>query len=115
MEELLLSVLNVQGACVLGRLKYRQQSDFLPEPTATEDEVAIRKLKNYKSPGSDQIAAELIQAKRGGILHSEIHKLVMLIWNKEELPHQWKESVAVPIHQKGYKTGYSNYQGISLL
>jgi hypothetical protein len=39
----------------------------------------------------------------------------MLIWNKEELPHQWKESIVVPIHQKGDKTDCSNYRGISLL
>jgi hypothetical protein len=48
-------------------------------------------------------------------LHSEIHKLIMLIWNKEELPHQWKESIVVPIHKKGDKTDCSNYRGISLL
>jgi hypothetical protein len=48
-------------------------------------------------------------------LRSEIHKLIMLIWNKEELPHQWKESIAVPIHKKGDKTNCSNYRGISLL
>jgi hypothetical protein len=39
----------------------------------------------------------------------------MLIWNKEEFPHQWKESIVVPIHIKGDKTDYSNYRGISLL
>jgi hypothetical protein len=39
----------------------------------------------------------------------------MLIWNKEELPHQWKESIVVPLHKKGDKTGCSNYRGISLL
>jgi hypothetical protein len=44
-------------------------------------------MKRYKAPGSDQIPAELIQAG-GGTLHFEIHKLIMLIWNKEELPHQ---------------------------
>jgi hypothetical protein len=38
-----------------------------------------------------------------------------LIWNKEELPHQWKESIVLPIHKKGDKTECSNYQGISLL
>jgi hypothetical protein len=38
----------------------------------------------------------------------------MLIWNKEELPHQWKESI-VPIHKKGDETDCSNYRGISLL
>jgi hypothetical protein len=71
-------------------------------------------MKRYKAPGSDQIPAELIQAG-GETLHSEIHKLIMLIWNKEELPHQWKESIVVPIHKKGDKTDCSNYRGISLL
>jgi hypothetical protein len=48
-------------------------------------------------------------------LHSEIHKLIKLTWNKEKLPHQWKESIVVPIHKKGDKTDCSNYQGIPLL
>jgi sorting nexin-29 len=61
-----------------------------------------------------QIPAELIQAG-GETLHSEIHKLIILIWNKEELPHQWKESIIVLIHKKGDKTDCSNYRGKSLL
>jgi hypothetical protein len=87
---------------------------FVPQPSASEVEAAIRKLKRYKSPGFDQIPAELIQAG-GETLRSEIHKLIQLIWNKEELSHQWKESIMVPIHKKGDKTGCSNYRGISLL
>jgi hypothetical protein len=71
------------------------------------------KLKKYKSPGSDQIPAELIQAG-GEILLSEIHKLFRSVWNKEELPDQWKESVIVPIHRKGDKTDCNNYCGMSL-
>jgi hypothetical protein len=66
------------------------------------------------SPGADQIPGELIQAGEK-TLHSEIHKLIKLIWNKEELPHQWKESIVVPIHRKGDKTECSNYRGISLM
>jgi hypothetical protein len=58
------------------------------ELSISEVEVAIGKLKRYKSPGADHIPAELIQAGGGGKLHSEIHKLIKLIWNKEELPHQ---------------------------
>jgi hypothetical protein len=44
-------------------------------------------LKKYKSTGSDQIPAELIQAG-GEILQSEIYKLINSIWSKEELPGQ---------------------------
>jgi hypothetical protein len=87
---------------------------FVPEPSSSEVGVAIGKLKRYISPGVDQIPAELFQAG-GEILRSEIHNLIKLIWNKEELPHQWKESIVVPIHKKGDKTDCSNYRGISLL
>jgi hypothetical protein len=65
-------------------------------------------LKRYKSPGTDQIPAELIQAG-GNALRSEIHKLINCIWNKEELPEHWKESIIVPIYKKGDRTDCSNY------
>jgi hypothetical protein len=35
------------------------------EPSASEVEVTIRKLKRYKLPGSDQIPTKLIQVGRG--------------------------------------------------
>jgi hypothetical protein len=79
----------------------------------SEGEVAIWKLKRYKSPGVDQIPAELIQAG-GETLRSEIHKLIKLIWNKEELPHQWRVSYGTYQHM-GDKTDCGNCQGISLL
>jgi hypothetical protein len=44
-------------------------------------------LKKYKSPGSDQIPAELFQAG-GETLLSQIHKLDNSVWNKEELSDQ---------------------------
>jgi hypothetical protein len=80
---------------------------FVPEPSSSEVEVAIGVLKRYISPGVDQIAAELIQAG-GETLRSEIHKLIKLTWNKEELLHQWKESIVLPIHKNGDKTDCSN-------
>jgi hypothetical protein len=60
---------------------------FVPQPSASEIEVAVGKLKRYKSPGVDQVPAELIQA-RGEPVRSQIRKLIKLIWNKEELLHQ---------------------------
>jgi hypothetical protein len=60
-------------------------------------------LKKYKSPGSDEILAQIIQPG-GETLLSVIHKLIISIWNKEELPDHRKESIIVPIHKKGDKT-----------
>jgi hypothetical protein len=87
---------------------------FVPERSASQVEVAIGRLKNYKSPSIRQIPTELIQAK-GGKLRSEIHKLIKLIRNKEHHCHEWKEPNVVPIHKKDDKTDCSNYRGISLL
>jgi hypothetical protein len=50
----------------------------VPQPCASEAEVAIGKLRRYKSPGVDRIPAELIQGG-GETLRSEIHKLIKLI------------------------------------
>jgi len=36
-------------------------------------------------------------------LRSEIHKLINYIWNKEEVPQQWKESII----QISYRTGHN--------
>jgi hypothetical protein len=81
-------------------------------PSHLEVETVIAKLKKYKYSGSDQIPAELI--KTGGeTLVSAIHKFINSIWNKEELPDQWKESIVVPSHKKGDKLDCNNYHGIS--
>jgi len=58
--------------------------------------MAIEKLKRHRSPGINQIPAELIKAE-GRTICSEIHKLINSIWNEEELPEEWKESITVPI------------------
>ena len=68
-----------------------------------EVELAIEKVKSHKSSGIDQVPAELIKAG-GGIIRCDIHKLIISIWNKEELREEWKESVIVPIYKKGDKT-----------
>jgi hypothetical protein len=100
-------LLNVHRAGGVRQTEMHTAETFVPEPSSSEVEVAIGKLKRYISSGVDQIPAELIQAGEG-TLRSEIHKLIKLIWNKEEFPHQLKGSTVVPIHKKGDKTDCSN-------
>jgi hypothetical protein len=105
---------NVHGAGGVRQTEMHTAEQFVPESSASELEVAIGKLNSYKSLCVDQVPAELMQA-RGETLRLEIHKLIRLIWNKEELPHQWKESIVAPSDKKGDKTDCSNYRGTSLL
>jgi hypothetical protein len=86
----------------------------VPEPSVLGVELAIEKLKSHKSPGIDQIPAELIKADSRTI-RSAIHKLIVSIRNKEQLPEKWKESIIVPIYKKGDKAYCNNYRDIPLL
>jgi hypothetical protein len=97
---LLLSVLRLSD---VRQIKIHTSGPLIPDPSPFEVEIAIVKLKIYKPPGSYQIPTELIQAG-GEILRSEIHKLIISVWSKEQLPEQWKEPVIVSSYKKGDKT-----------
>ena len=104
---------NVHGVKDVGQAEMHTTEPLVPEPSAAEFELAIDKLKSHKSPGIDQIPAELI--KEGGrTICLEVHKLITSIWKEEKLPEEWKESIIVHIHKKGDKTDCNNYRRISL-
>jgi hypothetical protein len=69
---------------------------LVPKRISFAFEIATEKPKRHKSPCTDQIPAELIQAG-GNILCSEILELNTSSCSREELPQQWKESSIVPI------------------
>jgi hypothetical protein len=64
--------------------------------------AAIVMLKKCKSPCCEQIPAEVIQVE-SETLAAAIQKLINSIWNKKELPDQWKESIIVSIHKRMIK------------
>jgi len=113
-EILLMANLGLQQKIFWNCCSTQTAKPLLPEPSLVKVEIALGKLKRYKSPGTDHIPAELIKAG-GETLCSEIHKLICCIWNKEELPQQWKESIIISIYKKGGKTDCNNYRGISIL
>jgi hypothetical protein len=91
------------GLMMLAHRNIHTAELLVPEQSASEVELAIEELKSHKSLGMDPIPAELIKAGDRTILY-EIHKLIISIWNTEELPEEWKESFIVPIYKKGDKT-----------
>jgi hypothetical protein len=101
-------LLNVHNVSDVRQIEVHMADPLVPGPRCLKVEIATAKLKKHKSSGSDQIPIELIQAG-GETLLSTIHKFVNYIWNKEELPDQWNESII------GDETGCNNYHGIALL
>ena len=86
----------------------------LEPPTREETIRAIKRLKNNKSPGKDNIPSEIW--KYGGeMIQEKLHDLIITIWNKEITPDQWGERIFVPLHKKGDKLLCSNYRGMCLL
>jgi len=105
---------NVHSVKGVGQAEIHLAVPLVPEPSASEFELVIDKLQSHKSPGIDQIPAEPIKTESRTIF-LEIHKLITSVLMKEKLSEEWKESIIVPIHEKGYKTDFNNYRGISIL
>jgi hypothetical protein len=61
-------LLNVHSVNVVRQIKIYTAEPLVPGPSPLKVEIAIAKLKKYKSPGSDQIPAELIRAEGDTLL-----------------------------------------------
>jgi hypothetical protein len=70
-------VLNIHGVHDVRQMDIRTAEPLVPEPSLVEVEIAIGKLKSYKSPGTDHILTELIKAG-GETLYSEYKDLLVL-------------------------------------
>jgi hypothetical protein len=71
---------------------------YAAEPLVSEPSAFVVE----KSPGIDQKPTEFITTGDRTLL-SEIHAFINSIWNKEELPEQWKDSIIVRILRRVIK------------
>jgi hypothetical protein len=65
--------LNVHGVNDVRQTEIHTAEPLVPEPSDSEVEMAIEKLKRHKSPGIDQIPAELIKAGVGQFILRSIN------------------------------------------
>jgi hypothetical protein len=72
----------VHGFKDVGQTEIHTTEPLVPEPSASEFELVIDKITSHKSPGIDQIPAELIKAGCR-IICLEIHKLFTSIWKND--------------------------------
>ena len=71
-------------------------------------------LRNGKAAGPDGIPAEAIKA---GIETSTsmLHSIFCKIWEKEEVPAQWREGIVIKLPKRRDLRDCKNYRGIMLL
>ena len=60
--------------------------------------MAIQSININKSPGIDNIPAELYK-KGGGLLLNKIQSLIKEIWREEKMPTDWRTNIIVPIYK----------------
>jgi hypothetical protein len=104
-------VLDIHGVNHVRQTEIHKAEPLVPEPSAFDVEMAVEKLKRHKSPGTNEIPAELIKAW-GRTIRNEIHELINSIWSKQELPEDWKRSISILIYKKGDKRDCSIYRGM---
>jgi hypothetical protein len=75
----------VHNVSDVGQIEVHTAEPLVPGPSRPEVETAIAKLKKYKSPSSNQIPAEPIQAG-GEMLLSAIHSLPLSSVCKRTIP-----------------------------
>ncbi|EDO29251.1 predicted protein, partial [Nematostella vectensis] len=84
------------------------------EPTFGEVKDTITTLKNGKSPGIDNITAELLKADPE-FLDERVHKLLVKVWRHKTIPNDWKKGLIIKLPKKGNLKECKNSRGITLL
>ena len=86
----------------------------VPPPILNQVSAAMASLTRNTPPGPDEIPNTLI--RRGGAgLEDALYALFTQMWNEEQLPEDWNDSIIVPLFKAGDPTSTSNYRGITLL
>ena len=111
--ESLLNVSNVDlGDAVV--LEFHTEESTEPDISVRELEEALKRMKNGKASGVDQIPAELLK-NMGETGNIWLLELFDMLWNGQDIPEDWSKDLICPVYKKGDKTECSNYRGISLM
>ena len=80
-------------------------------PNVEEVKRATKALKDGKTPGKDQIYAEMLKADVH-ITATLLTDILRDIWESEEAPLSWKTGLIVKLPKKGDLTNCNNWRGI---
>ena len=75
---------------------------------------ALKSFTMNKASGGDRIPVELFQILKGDAV-KVLHSICQQIWKTQQWPQDWKQSVFIPIQNKGNDKECSNYHTIALV
>ncbi|XP_076069458.1 uncharacterized protein LOC143041451 [Oratosquilla oratoria] len=79
-----------------------EEEDEFEEITTEEIVYALKKMKNNKSPGCDELAVEML--KQGGQeIKMYLKNIFNHAWNEGAIPDEWNSALICPIFKKGNK------------
>jgi len=84
------------------------------EPTLDEVCRAVKKLKNGRAAGCDNIPPELLKCASSDIGQAlGLHALFQRIWRSGRVPPEWKDGIIVSLYRVAQKTPRTlrNYNG----
>lgn len=85
------------------------------EVTREEVAKAVKRMKNARATGPDQIPVEAWKSL-GDAGIDKLTELMKMIWREETMPEEWRDSVITPIYkEKGDIQDCGNYRGIKLM
>jgi hypothetical protein len=64
-------------------------------------------MKLNKAAGSDNTPPELLK-HRGRTLKQKLYRLILMIWNNEQVPQQWNEGIICPVYKKDDRLNCNN-------
>ena len=70
---------------------------------------ALRKLKNNKATGLDEITAELLKHGKKRVAQELIH-LFNLLWHAEDVPEECRQGIIIPLPKKGCLSDCNNWR-----
>lgn len=108
-------LLEYEGERTLEEDPHQNRTEIIVEPLRRDEiETNIKKLRNNRSPGENNITAEMIKYGRNDI-NAKIGQIIKRIWEGEIMPSTWSNAVLIPTHNIGDTTLCENYRGIALL
>ena len=81
--------------------------------TIQEVKEAIKKLKNGKAPGDDNVHADMLKTEQE--TPQLLQRIPKGIWDKEVIPDAWKRSTIIKLPKKWNLFDSNNWRGTTLL